>query len=271
VSLPIIVSNTKNGAAHILEEQDTLQLQSLSPPQNKLQEQYRVNRQNAVEKLSTSGVFDEENEVEVEDEDDDPDETFLAAATAGKLPIYLSTFSLNQSSSIAANDSKEKEDGTIKTVAWLIIIGDSIHNFVDGVSIGAGFVKDFQTGAVICLAIICEEFPHELGDFAILINSGFSLRKALALNFMSGLTCYAGMVLGLLLGEIEWANYIFAFAAGIFLYVSWADMAPEITALIEQVSDVSPKKAWKILAVHQIGILLGITILYLLAVFQPDT
>lgn len=91
-------------------------------------------------------------------------------------------------------------------------------------SIGAGFVTSWRTGAVICLAIMCEEFPHELGDFAILINSGFSVKGALGLNFLSALTCYLGMGMGILLGEIQWANYIFAFAAGIFLYVSLADM-----------------------------------------------
>jgi len=55
------------------------------------------------------------------------------------------------------------ERAPIKPVAWIIIIGDSLHNFIDGVSIGAGFVKDFQTGAILSVAIMCEEFPHELG------------------------------------------------------------------------------------------------------------
>lgn len=63
-----------------------------------------------------------------------------------------------------------------------------------------------------------------LGDFAILINSGLSVKKALLFNFLSALTCYMGMALGILLGEIDWACYIFAFAAGIFLYVALGDM-----------------------------------------------
>ncbi len=62
------------------------------------------------------------------------------------------------------------------------------------------------------------------GDFAILINSGFTVKKALFVNFLSALTCYLGMALGILLGEIEFGSYIFAFASGIFIYVSLADM-----------------------------------------------
>lgn len=63
-----------------------------------------------------------------------------------------------------------------------------------------------------------------LGDFAILINSGLSVKKAIMFNFLSALTCYLGLALGIILGKIEFENLIFAFAAGIFLYVSLADM-----------------------------------------------
>lgn len=66
------------------------------------------------------------------------------------------------------------------------------------------------------------------GDFAILINAGLTVKKALLFNFLSALTCYLGMALGILLGEIHWDSYIFAFAAGIFLYVSLADMVRRI-------------------------------------------
>lgn len=59
-------------------------------------------------------------------------------------------------------DSEKKKE--IKTVAWIIIIGDSLHNFIDGVSIGAGFVQSFRAGFVLSLAVMCEEFPHELGN-----------------------------------------------------------------------------------------------------------
>jgi len=89
-----------------------------------------------------------------------------------ELSIHHSTFSLNRSAVNALSD-KDTDADTIKTVAWLVIIGDSIHNFIDGVSIGAGFVKDFRTGAVISLAIVCEEFPHELGIKKLSISCSF--------------------------------------------------------------------------------------------------
>ncbi len=57
----------------------------------------------------------------------------------------------------------EDRDKSIKTVAWIVIIGDGLHNFIDGVSIGAGFTQSFRIGVVLSLAVICEEFPHELG------------------------------------------------------------------------------------------------------------
>lgn len=139
------------------------------------------------------------------------------------LPVFRSTLSLSKTVTEIINGDADEETH-IKTVAWIIIIGDSLHNFIDGVSIGTAFVKSFHTGAVISLAIICEEFPHELGDFAILINSGMSVKKALFFNFLSATTCYFGVMLGILLGEISWDSYIFAFAAGIFLYVAFGDM-----------------------------------------------
>jgi zinc transporter ZupT len=139
------------------------------------------------------------------------------------------------------------------------------------VSIGAAFATDFATGAVICLAIVCEEFPHELGDFAILINSGLSVKKALLFNFLSAMTCYLGLVLGILLGaEFGWSYYIFAVAAGVFLYVALGDMVPEVTEIIEELSEVSPSKAWRVLLVHHFGILVGISILFTLAKYLPE-
>lgn len=63
----------------------------------------------------------------------------------------------------ADTEDSLQNSNQIKTVAWIIIIGDSLHNFIDGVSIGTAFVKSFHTGAIISVAIMCEEFPHELG------------------------------------------------------------------------------------------------------------
>ena len=65
----------------------------------------------------------------------------------------------------------------IATVAWMVIFGDGLHNFIDGLSIGAAFTESILSGISISVAVICEEFPHELGDFAILLNSGMKFRQ----------------------------------------------------------------------------------------------
>ena len=65
----------------------------------------------------------------------------------------------------------------IATVAWMVIFGDGLHNFIDGLSIGAAFTESILSGISISVAVICEEFPHELGDFAILLNSGMKFKQ----------------------------------------------------------------------------------------------
>ena len=65
----------------------------------------------------------------------------------------------------------------IATVAWMIIFGDGIHNFIDGLSIGAAFSDSILTGISVSVAVLCEEFPHELGDFAVLLNAGMSMKQ----------------------------------------------------------------------------------------------
>lgn len=81
----------------------------------------------------------------------------------------------------------------IATVAWMIIFGDGLHNFIDGLSIGAAFSENILTGISICLAVVCEEFPHELGDFAVLIASGMSIKQAVGYNFLSACTWYVSI------------------------------------------------------------------------------
>ena len=79
--------------------------------------------------------------------------------------------------------SHEVPAGTsdIATVAWMVIFGDGLHNFIDGLSIGAAFTESVLSGISISVAVICEEFPHELGDFAILLNSGMKFKQVCAL------------------------------------------------------------------------------------------
>jgi zinc transporter ZupT len=150
------------------------------------------------------------------------------------------------------------------TVAYMIIFGDALHNFIDGMSIGAGYSKDLSAGLAISIAVACEEFPHELGDFAILINAGMPVKKALMYNFLSACTSFGGVILGIVMGELETSVYIFAFAGGLFLYVSLADLMPELNRMVEEELLNSKTSAMVVLLLQNGGIFIGVSTLYLI-------
>lgn len=161
-------------------------------------------------------------------------------------------------------DTKNHKHPTSMTmVAYMIIFGDALHNFVDGMSIGAGYSKDLSAGLGISIAVACEEFPHELGDFAILINSGMPVKKALLYNFLSACTAFGGLTLGIIMGELETSIYVFAFAGGLFLYVSLADLMPELNRMVEEELLNSKISAIVVLLLQNGGIFIGVSTLYL--------
>lgn len=112
----------------------------------------------------------------------------------------------------------------------MVIFGDSLHNFVDGVLIAASFVADPALGWSTAIAIIAHEIPQEIGDFLVLIEAGYSRRKALIANAASGLAAVAGgLAAYYLLPSFEGAiPYLLALAVASFLYVSVADLVPNL-------------------------------------------
>jgi len=168
---------------------------------------------------------------------------------------------------------KKLEEGgrsKIATVAWMIIFGDGLHNFVDGLSIGAAFSQSILTGISVSIAVLCEEFPHELGDFAVLLNAGMSIKQAIFYNFLSACTCYMGLILGILLGELDANIYIFGIAGGMFLYISLVDMVPELNETVENASRESVGKALWVFFLQNVGIIIGVCSLFILAKFQDE-
>jgi zinc and cadmium transporter len=117
-----------------------------------------------------------------------------------------------------------------KTAGAFIILGDSIHNFVDGVLIGAAFLMDVQLGIVTSLAVATHEIPQEVGDFAILLQSGYSQRKALFYNVLASLTTVIGGVLAYFsLDSLhDSLPYFLALAASSFIYIAVADLIPSL-------------------------------------------
>jgi len=113
---------------------------------------------------------------------------------------------------------------------WSVLVGDSIHNFCDGVIIAAAFLADPRLGVVTALAVIAHEVPQEVGDYIVLLNAGLSRRRALAYNALSGLAAVAGGVIGYFVVG-PWESlfpYLLVVASSSFVYVAVADLLPQL-------------------------------------------
>ncbi|MEK6849349.1 MAG: ZIP family metal transporter [Nanoarchaeota archaeon] len=118
----------------------------------------------------------------------------------------------------------------MKPVGLLNLIGDGVHNFLDGAIIASSYLVNPQLGVVTTIAVILHEIPQEIGDFSILIYAGFSKGKALFFNFLSALTAILGAVVAYFFaGAVETAEPVMlAMAAGGFIYIAAADLIPEL-------------------------------------------
>eukprot|EP00056_Hartaetosiga_gracilis_P013451 m.221988 g.221988 ORF g.221988 m.221988 type:complete len:688 (+) comp13848_c0_seq6:3149-5212(+) len=153
-----------------------------------------------------------------------------------------------------------------RSSALLVLYGDAIHNFVDGLAIAASFSTSVIVGVSTTVAIICHEVPHEIGDFAILLDSGMTVKKALTYNFISSLTCFAGVVIGLAATNSDNSEpWFLALAAGLFVYIAVSDITPHV--LQHVVTAKSFKKAFSLM---NIGFLTGVAAMLLLARFEED-
>ncbi|XP_078577821.1 uncharacterized protein LOC144862865 isoform X1 [Branchiostoma floridae x Branchiostoma japonicum] len=128
------------------------------------------------------------------------------------------------------HDNEKLKDPGIATMAWMVIMGDGLHNLSDGLAIGAAFASSIPGGISTSIAIFCHELPHELGDFALLIRAGMSVKQAILYNLMSACVCYIGLLIGLGIGNLSGnvIQYVFAVTTGMFLYVGLVDMLPDM-------------------------------------------
>ena len=124
----------------------------------------------------------------------------------------------------------EYKDELPKPTIPLIILGDSVHNFIDGVVIAATFLVSIPLGIVTTLAVASHEIPQEIGDFGILLHKGMRRKKVLAVNIFSALTAVAGAVITFSIGERVEAMIpiLLALTAGFFIYIASSDLIPEI-------------------------------------------
>lgn len=117
---------------------------------------------------------------------------------------------------------------TKKPLGYLILLADGIHNFIGGIGIGAALITDIKIGLTVWLAALLHELPQELGDFVILVDSGWSKGKALLLNFLSALTFPVGGILVYFFSDSMDISLLIPFAAGNFLYIAASGLIPEI-------------------------------------------
>lgn len=124
----------------------------------------------------------------------------------------------------------DKDEESIHMPASLLLFGDGLHNFIDGVSIAASFMVNFQLGFITALTVFIHEIPHELGDFGILIHKGWGRRKVLWFNAITGLTAIFGAILAYYLGQQfkEISPLLLSITTGNFIYLSATDLLPEI-------------------------------------------
>jgi len=134
----------------------------------------------------------------------------------------------------------------------LILYGDAIHNFIDGLIIAGSFIISIPFGIITAILIILHELPQEIGDFGVLIYGGFSKKKALFYNFLSQLTAVIGGLVGyFFINSQDYAAFLLPIAAGGFLYISINDLIPEV---------FKEKDPIKII-LHLLAIIMGLLVL----------
>lgn len=142
------------------------------------------------------------------------------------------------------------------TTGYMNLLGDTFHNILDGAVIAGAFMTSFNLGVITTLAILMHELPQEIGDFGVLLHSGFTRSRALFLNLLVGLSSVLGGIIGYYATE-QVANltpYLLAVAAGGFIYIAASDLIPEMQI------NTSSKKTISLI----IAFFLGVTIMFLI-------
>lgn len=124
----------------------------------------------------------------------------------------------------------EHHDNRKQAQGVMVVVGDTLHNAIDGVAIGVAFLVDVPTGIITSLAVAAHELPQEIGDFGILLSRGMKPGKVLLINVLSGLATVAAALITFVLGQSQgWElGYALAVAAGFFIYIAASDIIPEI-------------------------------------------
>ncbi len=177
---------------------------------------------------------------------------------------FLSFFILENFIHSHCNNEEHKKKlscDSKKPLGLLNIVGDAIHNFVDGLVIGATYMVSIPLGIGASISIALHELPQEIADFGILIYAGYSKKKALLYNFLSATTAIIGTVIGLFLSSklTNFNSFILPFIAGVFIYIAASNLIPEL----HKHSDI------KVSILNVFSIVFGFALIALITIFGP--
>jgi len=152
-----------------------------------------------------------------------------------------------------------KENCEIHTFGYMNLVGDSLHNFIDGLVIASVFLVDFKLGIITTIAIALHEIPQEIGDFGVLIHAGFNKLKALILNYIVAAMVILGGIVGYFASFYinNIVLYLLPIAAGGFIYIAASDLMPEIR------KESNFKKSIKSFSIFLLGIILMFAVKFL--------
>lgn len=144
--------------------------------------------------------------------------------------LFIALFFLIERVFMHFHHHENEADKKLRLPVSFLLFGDALHNFIDGISIATTFLVSFPLGIVTTTAVFVHEIPHELGDFGILLHSGYSRKKVLGFNILTGIAAFIGAILGFYFGQkINGAlPVLLSLTSANFIYLSLADLLPEI-------------------------------------------
>jgi zinc and cadmium transporter len=156
---------------------------------------------------------------------------------------------------------EDRKHTMLKATIPLVILGDTIHNFIDGVAIAAAYITTPTFGVIVALATFLHETPHEIGDFGVLMSAGWSRQKTFMANLFSALATFPGALFVYLFAQDahDKVGVLLAVSAGIFLYLGASDFLPEV-------GEDAKKSRLK----ESVLFLMGVVIMYLLMLITPE-
>lgn len=165
---------------------------------------------------------------------------------------FLIFFAIEQF--LHVHTDKSGEEGKIKNYGYLSLYADGIHNFTDGILIAIAWMFSPEMGLATTVTVILHEIPQEISDFGVLLQAGFTRKKALLYNFYSACSAILGTILTLWIGEqlSHLSTYVLPFAAGGFIYLAATSLLPEI------LKETNKRNYW----LYILCILLGVFVMY---------